>query len=62
MMKSRKSAIPETLTEKSLDKLIGAILTNSKDWEKARVHKKIAMKQAEDKENMSNKMSDDDSS
>ncbi|XP_028044694.1 uncharacterized protein LOC105833247 isoform X2 [Monomorium pharaonis] len=52
MMKSKKGAIPETLTEKLLDKLIGAILTNSKDWEKARKHKKIAAK-VEDKENIS---------
>lgn len=31
MIKSRKGAIPETITEKLLEKLIGTILTNSKD-------------------------------
>lgn len=38
-MKSRQGAIPETVTEKSLEKVIGTILTNSKDWEKGRIHK-----------------------
>lgn len=40
MMKSRKRAISETISEKKLERLIGIILTNSKDWEKGRLHQK----------------------
>ncbi|CAL1671739.1 unnamed protein product [Lasius platythorax] len=58
MIKSRKGAIPETVTEKLLVKLIGAILTNSKDWEKGRLHKGTAIQQTKDEENAN----DDDES
>jgi len=37
---SKRKNIQETFSEKTLEKLIGVILTNSKDWEKGRLQKK----------------------
>lgn len=60
MIKSRKGEIPETITEKLIEKLIGAILTNSKDWEKGRMHKKTnIVKQVKDNINDDNDNNDD---
>lgn len=53
MMKSRKRAISETIWEKKLERLIGIILTNTKDWEKGRLHQKNGtVNQAKDTENI----------
>jgi len=37
---SKRKNIQETFSERILEKLIGVILTNSKDWEKERLQKK----------------------
>lgn len=53
--KNTSGALQENMSEKTLDKLMGVILTNSKDWEKGRVKKTIVTtveEQEDDEENV----------